>query len=114
MTASLLLLCLLSQFCLVTGQLLLKHAMNETNRTPIPWRRVISRFSLGIAALSSWFFLWAGLLQRKDLSYIYPFEGISPALILIGAWLFLREKITLQSCIGIGLIGVGIALISSS
>lgn len=114
MTPDILLLCLASQLCLVTGQLLLKHAMTQTNLAPIPWWRVVRLFSLGIAILSGWFFLWGGLLQRKDLSYIYPFEGMGPALMLFGAWLFLKEKLTLQSCIGIGLISAGIALVSAS
>lgn len=114
MTPDILLLCLASQLCLVTGQLLLKHAMTRTNLVPIPWWQVGKLFSLGIVILSSWFFLWGGLLQRKDLSYIYPFEGMGPALMLLGAWLFLKEKLTLQSCIGIGLISVGIAIVAIS
>lgn len=114
MTLDILLLCVASQFCLVTGQLLLKHAMNQTNLTPVPWRRVVPLFAVGIAILSGWFFLWGGLLQRKDLSFIYPFEGMGPALMLIGAWIFLKEKLTWQSCIGIALISAGIALVSAS
>lgn len=114
MTPDILLLCLASQLCLVTGQLLLKHAMTQTNLVPIPWWQVGKLFSLGIVILSGWFFLWGGLLQRKDLSYIYPFEGMGPALMLLGAWLFLKEKLTLQSCIGIGLISVGIAIVATS
>lgn len=114
MTPDILLLCVASQLCLVTGQLLLKHAMTQTNLTPIPWWRVVRWFSLGILILSGWFFLWGGLLQRKDLSYIYPFEGMGPALMLLGAWLFLKEKLTLQCCVGIGLISAGIALVSAS
>jgi undecaprenyl phosphate-alpha-L-ara4N flippase subunit ArnE len=113
-TPEILMLCVASQLCLVTGQLLLKHTMNQTNLTPMPWQRVIPLFALGISILSGWFFLWGGLLQKTDLSYIYPFEGMGPALMLIGAWLFLKEKLTLQSCIGIGLISVGIALVSAS
>ena len=114
MTLEILLLCVASQLCLVIGQLLLKHAMTHTNLTPIPWRRVVPLFSLGISILTGWFFLWGGLLQRKDLSYVYPFEGMGPALMLIGAWLFLKEKLTLQCCIGIGLISLGIAIVSAS
>jgi undecaprenyl phosphate-alpha-L-ara4N flippase subunit ArnE len=114
MTASILFLCLASQFCLVTGQLLTKHAMNATNLSPTPWPRVIGRLSLGIAVLTGWFFIWAGLLQKKDLSYIFPFEGISPVLIVLGASAFLKEKPTAKSWIGIGLISLGIALVAAS
>jgi undecaprenyl phosphate-alpha-L-ara4N flippase subunit ArnE len=114
MTTSILLLCLASQFCLVTGQLLTKHAMNATNLSPTPWPRVIGRLSLGIVVLTGWFFIWAGLLQKKDLSYIFPFEGISPVLIVLGASAFLKEKPTAKSWIGIGLISMGIALVAAS
>ena len=114
MTLDIFLLCIASQLCLVTGQLLLKHAMTQTNLTPIPWRKVVPLFSLGISILTGWFFLWGGLLQRKDLSFVYPFEGMGPALMLIGAWIFLKEKLTLQSCIGIALLSVGIALVAAS
>ncbi len=114
MTLEIFLLCIASQLCLVTGQLLLKHAMTQTNLTPIPWRRVAPLFSLGITILTGWFFLWGGLLQRKDLSFVYPFEGMGPALMLIGAWIFLKEKLTLQSCIGIALLSVGIAFVAAS
>ncbi len=114
MTISILLLCLASQFCLVTGQLLTKHAMNATNLSPTPWPRVIRRLSLGIIVLTGWFFIWAGLLQKKDLSYIFPFEGISPVLIVLGASAFLKEKPTAKSWIGIGLISLGVALVAAS
>ena len=105
---------LLAQVCLVTGQLLVKHAMNATHLQPVPWRRVTAWLTLGITALTGWFFLWMGLLQRRDLSYVYPLEGLSAVLILIGAAVFLKEKLTVRSCTGIGLIGLGIALVAAS
>ena len=114
MTPSILLLCLASQLCLVTGQLLTKHAMNATNLSPTPWRRVIGRLGLGIFVLTGWFFLWAGLLQKKDLSFIFPFEGLSPVLIVLCASMFLKEKPTARSWVGIGLISLGIALVAAS
>jgi len=114
MTPSILALCLASQFCLVTGQLLTKHAMNATNLSPIPWPRVLMRLTLGIIVLTGWFFIWAGLLQKKDLSFVFPFEGISPVFIVLGASIFLKEKPTFKSWIGIALISLGIALVASS
>ena len=114
MTASIILLCIVSQLCLVAGQLLMKRAMIQTNLPPIPWLQVLWRFALGLTALIGWFFLWAGLLQKKDLSYIYPFEGISPVLIMIFAWILLKEKVTPQSWLGIGLIAAGIVLVAVS
>lgn len=114
MTPAILLLCCASQVCLVTGQLLTKHAMNAVNLSPVPWAKVSGRFALGIMALTLWFFLWVGLLQKKDLSYIYPFEGISPVLIVAGATAFLKEKPRPRAWLGIGLIAAGIMLVSAS
>ncbi len=114
MTPIILFLCVLAQLCLVTGQILMKHAMNATHFTPMPWGKVIPRFVLGVTALSGWFFLWVGLLQKKDLSYICPFEGLGTVLILLGAWIFLKENLTAQSWIGICLVATGIALVSVS
>jgi uncharacterized membrane protein len=107
-------LCLASQLCLVTGHLLMKHAMNATNLSPVPWPKVIGRLALGIVVLAGWFFLWAGLLQKRDLSYLFPFEGISPVLIVLGASVFLKEKPTVKTWVGIGLISLGIALVAAS
>lgn len=114
MTGPILLMCLAAQLCLVTGQLLTKHAMNATNLSPTPWGKVIARLGLGVAILAGWFFIWAWLLQKKDLSYIFPFEGISPALIVLGAAVFLKEQPTAQTWAGIGLISLGIVLVAVS
>lgn len=114
MTVSFLLICILSQCCLAGGQLLVKHALNRADKAPFSWSAVVPVFSLGIGMLAGWFFLWGALLQRNDLSYIYPFEGLSPVLVVLGAALFLREKLTLRSCLGITLISIGVALVASS
>ena len=104
----------LSQFCLVAGNLWVKHAMNTTNLSPVPWGKMISRFVLGIVFLSGWFFLWVGLLQRKDLSYIYPLEGLSFVLVILGARVLLKELIPSRAWLGVGLITLGVALVSAS
>jgi uncharacterized membrane protein len=113
-TISIILLCFVAELCFVTGQLFIKHAMDATNLTPKPWVKVVNLFCLGVATQAGWFFLWAGLLQKKDLSYIYPFEGLSPIMLILGAWLILKEKITRRSLLGIVLISAGVALVSAS
>lgn len=112
MNTWILLACLASQFCLAGGQICLKHAMNFTHETPPPWRKFLPIFALGIAVLSGWFFLWVGLLQELKISYVYPFEGLSPVLMVLGAAAFLREKLTVRSCVGMALIAGGVALAS--
>lgn len=114
MNAALLLALIASQVCLVTGELLMKRAMDLTNATPVPWARFAPRFISAILCMSAWFFLWGGLLQRADLSYVYPFEGLSPILVMLGACVFLKEKLTARAWLGILLISCGVALVSAS
>ena len=60
------------------------------------------------------FFLTLGLLQHFDLSYLYPFQGLSVIFISVAAAVVLREKLTLQLTIGALLISAGIVLVSLS
>jgi uncharacterized membrane protein len=107
-------LCILCQFLLVSGQLFLKHAMNSVERTPEKRLKIIRNFSIGVGLLTGWFLLWVGLLQEWELSRIFPFEGINPALLVIAAWFFLKEQLPAKAWIGVALICVGIALVTGS
>ena len=68
----------------------------------------------GIAVKTVAFFLWLGLLSKFELSYLYPFEGVSPILIVLGAAIFLREKMTRSLWLGVALISAGVVLVSAS
>jgi drug/metabolite transporter (DMT)-like permease len=81
---------------------------------PPSWRRTATRLAPGIACLTAWFFLWLGLLEQWDLSKIFPFEGLNPVLMVIGAWVFFRERMSGAAWVGVGLIAAGIALVSGS
>lgn len=109
MTALAIVMCLTCQLFLVIGQLLLKRAM-----TPVAGERksMAIRLIPGIACMTIWFFLWLGLLQSWDLSRIFPFEGLNPALLVLGAWIFLKERVSAGAWMGIGLITVGIMLVA--
>lgn len=104
--------CVLCQLCLVIGHLLLKHAMNATHANPKPWTTIVWYVASGTCLLSVWFFSWLGLLRTWDLSQIFPFEGLSPPLLVLGAWLFLGEHVTPRAWLGIGLIGAGVGLLT--
>ena len=110
MTALAIFLCVAAQLFLVTGQLLFKHAMNEAEPKPLSAR--VRLLSVGIASQSVWFFLWLGLLQKWELSRIFPFEGMNPLLLVICAWLVLRETLTVGSWVGIALITAGLTLVA--
>lgn len=95
------------EIALVCGQLLLKRAMSATP----------PRFGIlggGVVCLSAWFFLWLALLAKWDLSRLFPFEGLNPALVVLGAAVFLKERVPLRTWIGIALISVGVAVVTSS
>ena len=105
---------LFSQVALVTGQITIKRAMNFTHLAPKPWAKIIGTFAAGLALLTLCFFLWLGFLQKLQLSRVFPFEGLSPALLVIGASVFLKEHIGARGWAGIALISAGIVLVSLS
>ena len=76
--------------------------------------KIVGRFVLGIGCLTAWFFLWLGLLAGWPLSKLFPFEGLNPALMALAAWVFLRERMPVVAWVGIGLITVGIVVVSGS
>ena len=98
----------------VAGQLFLKRAMESTTRTDGTRARFIGLLGAGIFLMTISFFLTLGLLQRFDLSYLYPFQGLSVIIISFAAAIVLREKLTLQLTIGAALISAGIVLVSLS
>ena len=98
----------------VAGQLVLKHAMEKFNAMGFRSFKFLRSLAIGILLMTVQFFLNLGLLQRYDLSYIYPFQGLSVVLITVAAAVILREKITLQLAMGSGLISAGIVLVSMS
>ena len=114
MTAAGLGLILLSQGCLVAGQLALKSGMNRSNDRPRPSGRIAALLGLGIALLTAWFLLWMGLLQRFDLSLLYPFQGLTPVLTVLASIVVLHERPTWQAGVGVVLITGGTALVGLS
>jgi uncharacterized membrane protein len=114
MTPLSLLLVFIALTSFVAGQLLLKKAMDASNAEGFRSRKFVVPFSAGVFFLTVQFFLNLGLLQRYDLSFIYPFQGLSVIIISIAAAIVLREKITLQLAVGSALISLGIVLVSIS
>jgi multidrug transporter EmrE-like cation transporter len=109
MTLLALLMILLSHSCNVAGQIVMKTALHAEGRA-----NRLARFALAITGMSLSFFLTLGLLQRFDLSYLYPFQASSVILMAIGARLFLRETLSRRNLLALGFIVAGIALVSSS
>ena len=97
----------------VAGQLLFKRAM-ETSHESGFGRRFARWFVPGVASMTISFFLTLGLLQHLDLSYVYPFQGLSVIIISLAAAVLLKEKVTAQLLLGAVLISLGVVLVSLS
>ena len=97
---------LLAQTAQVAGQLFLKRGMLRTEgRVP--------RVALGTAMLTFWFLAWLKLLQGLDISYLYPFEGISlVGLVLASRWI-LKERTQGWTWVGVALVSVGMLLVGT-
>ena len=98
----------------VAGQLFFKRAMELSRATTFRNRKIISILSAGLFSMTISFFLNLGLLQRFDLSYLYPFQGLSLIIISLMAAVILKEKLTMQLTIGSLLITAGVVLVSLS
>ena len=98
----------------VAAQLILKRAMEFSASTGMSNRYFISRVLTGVVLMTISFFLTLGLLQRFDLSYLYPFQGLSVIFITVLASVVLKEKLSARLAIGALLITAGIVLVSMS
>ena len=98
----------------VAGQLFFKRAMTLSSMSGLRDRKTLLILTGGIATMTISFLLNLGLLQRFDLSYLYPFQGLSVIMISLGAAVVLQERLTLRLTIGAVLITAGVVLVSST
>ncbi|HEX5489880.1 MAG TPA: EamA family transporter [Candidatus Udaeobacter sp.] len=105
---------LVSLVTFVAAQLVLKRAMEFSTTHSMRNSYFISRIALGVFLMTISFFLTLGLLQRFDLSYLYPFQGLSVIFITVLAAVVLKEKVSVRLTIGAILITAGIVLVSLS
>ena len=115
MTGGFLLLVILSQAFLVGGQIFLKHALNSTAVEPQTsmWKRA-APFAYGIGLMTLWFFLWLVLLSQVELSYLYPFDALSPLFMAFGASMALKEEMTPRLWFGVLLIVAGLLIVGTN
>jgi drug/metabolite transporter (DMT)-like permease len=103
---------IVSQVALVAGQIYLKRAMSR--REQVHRAGWVGQLVLGISTMTVWFLLWLGVMPHVELSKQMPLEGISPLLIVLGAAVFLRERLNWRGWAGVGLTCVGVVLVSAS
>ena len=102
------------------GQICFKTAADEKESAegaPAPHRSAGRRaaiFAGGIVCMTISFFVNLGLLQHLDLSFLFPFQGLSVLIVTLGACLFLRERLTVSLVVGTLLITAGVMLVSTS
>jgi uncharacterized membrane protein len=105
---------IVSLVTLVTAQLVLKRAMEFSAENGMRNSYFVSRVVMGVVLMTVSFFLTLGLLQRFDLSYLYPFQGLTVIFITILAAVVLKERLSARLTIGALLITAGIVLVSMS
>jgi drug/metabolite transporter (DMT)-like permease len=110
-TAALFLLIFLSESFTIAGQLFMKHAMAGEHGSRGKFLRA---FATAIACMAAGFFIWTFLMQKFDLSFLYPFDGLNRVLLVLGATVFLKEKTSPALWLGVALISVGVGLVSAS
>ena len=98
----------------VAAQLILKRAMEFSATNGMRNSHFMLLVAVGVAPMTISFFLTLGLLQRFDLSYLYPFQGLSVIFITMLAAVLLKEKLSVRLTIGALLITAGIVLVSMS
>jgi drug/metabolite transporter (DMT)-like permease len=107
------LLLFISLISFVAGQFLFKRAMDNSHNSGFG-RAFLKFFVPGIASMTISFFLTLGLLQHFDLSFVYPFQGLSVLFVSAAAALILKEKVSAQLLFGALLISLGVLLVSIS
>ena len=110
---------LVSLLTFVLGQFLVKSALNGSGVAPGERRLSAGArrwlfFGGGIASMTVSFFLTLGLLQKLELSFLFPFQGLSVIIVTLGASVFLKERLTVPLVAGALLVTAGVMLVSSS
>ncbi|MDH4135342.1 MAG: EamA family transporter [Anaerolineae bacterium] len=115
---------LLSVIMGVSGQLCLKMGMGQiglpdvrdlANLFQIAFRVFTTPLivaGLAFYALGSLF--WLAVLSRLDLSLAYPMLALTYVLVPVTAWLFLGEQVPGVRWLGIGVVIVGVLIISKT
>ncbi|MFH1562301.1 MAG: multidrug resistance protein [Nitrospirota bacterium] len=103
----------------VAGQLLLKMGVINAGNSEslfIDYLKMLSNPGVIVGGLlylvSS--LLWLLLLQRRHLSYIYPMVSLGYVLVVIASGFLFHEQVALMRWIGVGIICVGVTLVSQS
>ena len=108
---------LLSVFLGVVGQLVLKAgvgrlgalALGGTGVHRVAWRVFTNPIIWGgLATYGLGTFFWLIALSRVELGYAYPFLSLSYVLVMVAAWIFFKEQVSLPRLLGVAVICFGV------
>ena len=69
---------------------------------------------MAIGCLTLWFFLWLGLMRHWDLSKLYPFEGLNPAMMALPPGSCSKKNFPARAWVGLLIVSAGIALVGET
>lgn len=107
----------------VTGELLLKHGMNNVGFFSLQPQLLLSGlvrtftnpFVLsGFTCVFLGSIFWLSVLSRLPLSLAYPLLSVSYVLVVLSAWLLLKESISVDRMIGVFIIISGVVVVYRS
>ena len=106
-----------------TGELLFKIGMNRIGsfafsasslRTVLP-RILLNPFIwVGFLGFGVGAVFWLAVLSRVPLSIAYPILALSYFVVVVEAWLFLRERVTWKRLVGVTIIVAGVVVVGLS
>ncbi|MCG3142335.1 MAG: 4-amino-4-deoxy-L-arabinose-phosphoundecaprenol flippase subunit ArnF [Anaerolineae bacterium] len=106
-----------------TGQLFLKMGMNQVPDFAFTPDAVLTALPsivfnpliwIGFAGFIGGTVFWLGVISRAPLSLAYPVLAMSYFVVVLEAWLFLGEQVSLQKIIGVAVIVGGVILVGLS
>jgi drug/metabolite transporter (DMT)-like permease len=106
---------MLNVLLLTAGQILWKIAINQAGGFTMANAVKVLLSPLIIAGLILFVIatgLWFAVLGKADLSYAYPLQSTAYILGMLAAWLIFKEVIPVTRWIGMGVIVIGIYLVS--
>lgn len=96
-----------------TGQLLFKLASGHIDfRRPLADPQGLAILAVALALYGGATLVWVAVLRHAPLNRIYPIMALSFVLTPLGGVVFLKEPISTQYWAGVGLILVGLIVIS--
>lgn len=106
-----------------TGELLLKHGMNNLGAFSLQPSHIVPSLLkaftnpiiiIGFSSIFLGSIFWLAVISRVPLSYAYPMISSSYVIVVLASWLFLGEQLTHTRVLGVLIICAGVVVVSRS